>query len=114
MAVLHWFFMHDKYFAIKMPLHYIDWMSIVLFVSTFMFSAYVYAFGKQQDWWNSRKIIHASVVAFVSFGMLCVRQLTLKRPYLSFNIFKKSNELYKQNICVSNQNFTLETLRIYA
>ena len=91
MAVLHWFFMHDKYFAIKMPLHYIDWMSIVLFVSTFMFSAYVYAFGKQQDWWNSRKIIHASLVAFVSFGMLCVRQLTLKRPYLSFNIFKKSN-----------------------
>ena len=83
--------MHDKYFALKVPLHYIDWLSILLFVSTFMFSAYVFSFGKQQDWLNSTKIINASIAAFVSFALLAIRQLTLKRPYLSFKIFTRSN-----------------------
>lgn len=53
LALIHWIFMHNKYFALKVPLHYIDWLSILLFISTFMFSAYVYAFGRQQDWLNS-------------------------------------------------------------
>lgn len=91
LALIHWIFMHDKYFALKVPLHYIDWMSIMLFVSTFMFSAYVFSFGKQQDWWNSKHIMNASMAAFVSFALLVVRQFTLKRPYLSFTIFKKNN-----------------------
>lgn len=91
MALICWIFMHDKYFALKVPLHYIDWLSILLFVSTFMFSAYVFSFGKQQDWLNSTKIINASITAFVSFSLLAIRQLTLKRPYLSFKIFTRSN-----------------------
>lgn len=91
LALLHWIFMHDKYFALKIPLHYIDWLSILLFISTFMFSAYVFSFGKQQDWLNSSKIINASIAAFVSFASLVLRQLTLKRPYLSFTIFSKNN-----------------------
>jgi uncharacterized membrane protein len=56
-----------------------------------MFSAYVFTFGKQQDWLNSSKIINASVAAFLSFALLSIRQTTLKRPYLSFKIFTKSN-----------------------
>lgn len=91
LAFLHWIFMHDKYFALKVPLHYIDWLSILLFISTFMFSAYVFSFGKQQDWLNSSKIINVSIAAFVSFASLVLRQLTLKRPYLSFTIFSKNN-----------------------
>jgi MFS family permease len=71
LALIHWIFMHDKYFALKVPLHYIDWLSILLFISTFMFSAYVYSFGKQQDWLNSKNIINASIAAFVSFALLC-------------------------------------------
>jgi hypothetical protein len=91
LALVHWVFMHDKYFALKVPLHYIDWLSILLFVSTFMFSAYVFSFGKQQDWLNSKNIINASIAAFLSFALLTIRQLTLKRPYLSFKIFTKNN-----------------------
>ncbi|WP_426474536.1 MFS transporter [Chryseobacterium balustinum] len=91
MALICWMFMHNKYFALKVPLHYIDWLSILLFVSTFMFSAYVFSFGKQQDWLNSTRIINASIAAFVSFALLAIRQMTLKRPYLSFKIFKRSN-----------------------
>lgn len=91
MALLCWLLMHDKYFALKVPLHYIDWLSILLFVSSFMFSAYVFSFGKQQDWLNSSKIMKASMAAFISFSLLAIRQLTLKRPYLSFMIFKRNN-----------------------
>ncbi|MEH7890548.1 MFS transporter [Elizabethkingia meningoseptica] len=91
MAVLCWIFMHNQYFSIKMPLYYIDWMSVVLFSATFMFSCYVFSFGKQQDWLNSPKIINASIAAFVSFVLLAFRQTTLKRPYLSFKIFKRKN-----------------------
>lgn len=91
LALLHWVFMHDKYFALKVPLHYIDWLSVLLFVATFMFSAYVFSFGKQQDWLHSTKIINAGIAAFVSFALLAIRQQTLKRPYLSFKIFTKNN-----------------------
>ncbi|OCK52584.1 transporter [Chryseobacterium sp. CBo1] len=93
MALLCWVLMHDKYFSLKVPLHYIDWMSIILFTTTFMFSAYVLAFGKQQDWLNSTKIINSGIVALVSFALLIVRQYTLKRPYLSLKVFSKSNVL---------------------
>ncbi len=91
LALLQRIFMHNQYFALKVPLHYIDWLSILLFVSTFMFSAYVFSFGKQQDWLNSKNIINASIAAFVSFALLAVRQFTLKRPYLSFKIFARNN-----------------------
>ncbi len=94
MALLQWIFMHNQYFALKVPLHYIDWLSILLFVSTFMFSAYVFAFGKQQDWPNSTKIINAGIAAFVSFALLVIRQTHLKRPYLSFKIFSRNNVLH--------------------
>lgn len=36
LALLAWVFMHDKYFGFKMPLYYIDWLSILLFVAVFM------------------------------------------------------------------------------
>jgi MFS transporter, DHA2 family, multidrug resistance protein len=90
-AIICWIVMHDKYFALKVPLHYIDWLSILLFISTFMFSAYVFSFGKQQDWFNSKNIINASIAAFVSFALMVIRQFTLKRPYLSFVIFSRNN-----------------------
>ena len=94
LALLCWVLMHDQYFALKVPLHYIDWLSILLFVTTFMFSAYVFSFGKQQDWFNSKNIISASIAAFVSFALMAIRQLTLKRPYISFGIFTKSNVIH--------------------
>lgn len=94
LALIQWIFMHNKYFALKVPLYYIDWLSILFFVSTFMFSAYVFAFGKQQDWLNSSKIMNAGIAAFVSFSLLVVRQTHLKRPYLSFKIFSRNNVMH--------------------
>jgi DHA2 family multidrug resistance protein len=91
LALIHWVVMHDKYFALKVPLHYIDWLSVLLFISTFMFAAYIFSFGKQQDWLNSKHIVNAGIASFASFALLVIRQMTLKRPYLSFTIFTKNN-----------------------
>jgi DHA2 family multidrug resistance protein len=91
LALIHWVVMHDKYFALKVPLHYIDWLSVLLFISTFIFAAYVFSFGKQQDWLNSKHIVNAGIASFASFALLVIRQITLKRPYLSFTIFTKNN-----------------------
>ncbi len=94
LALLAWVFMHDKYFGFKMPLHYIDWISILLFVAVFMFGAYVLAFGKQQYWLYSPRIINASIASFVSLILLVIRQYTLKRPYISFKIFRRNNVIH--------------------
>ncbi|MFN3021903.1 MFS transporter [Chryseobacterium sp. TY3] len=91
LALVSWIFMHDKRFALKMPLYYIDWMSMLMFVATFLMLAYVLSFGKQQDWFNSPYIVWNSIGFIVSFVLLIVRQSHLKRPFLSFNIFKKNN-----------------------
>ena len=94
LALIAWIFMHEKYFGFKMPLHYIDWISILIFVAMFMFGAYVLAFGKQQDWIHSPSIINATIASFVSLIILVVRQYTLKRPYLSFKIFRRNNVIH--------------------
>jgi hypothetical protein len=44
-----------------------------------MFSAYGFSFGKKKDWLNSNKIINSGIAAFISFALLAIRQLTLKR-----------------------------------
>ena len=94
LALLAWIFMHDKYGGFKMPLHYIDWLSILLFVAMFMLGAYVLAFGKQLYWIHSPRIINASIASFVSLLLLVIRQYTLKRPYLSFKLFRKNNVIH--------------------
>ncbi len=91
MAAVSWIFMHNQYFGLKMPLYYIDWMSMVLFVSSFSMLAYVLSFGRQQDWFNSDYIIWNTIGFIVSFVILVFRQSFFKRPFLSFKIFKKNN-----------------------
>ena len=116
LALIQWIFMHNKYFALKVPLYYIDWLSIVFFVSTFMFAAYVFSFGKQQDWLNSPKIINASIASFVSFSLLVIRQLMLKRPYISFKIFSRNNVLHGlfMLLCLGMFMATTSVQNIYA
>lgn len=91
MALISWVLMHNQYFALKMPLYYIDWLSGLLFATSFLSLAYVLSFGRQQDWFNSPNIMNGCILFFVTFAALAIRQLTLKRPYLSFRIFKKNN-----------------------
>jgi hypothetical protein len=94
LAVLCIIFMHKKHFDKPLPLYYIDWFSGLLFMFTFMLLAYVLAFGKQQDWFVSKRIVIATVGILISFTLMVYRQSILKYPYLSFKIFKRNNVLH--------------------
>ena len=79
---------HNQRFEKKTPFYYIDWLGIVYYFTALMCLAYIYAFGKQQDWFNSPNIIWAFVIIIATVVALITRQLTIKHPFLSFKLYK--------------------------
>jgi hypothetical protein len=75
---------HNKRFGKKMPFIYIDWVGLLFFGTALISMAYVFSFGKQQDWFNSPTIIYATVISIISIAALIVRELNIKRPLLLF------------------------------
>ena len=84
-------FQHNQRFARKMPFSQIDWLSIVLFAGTFLFMSYFLSFGKTLNWFDAHNIRISFWGTLVCFVLLAIRQLQLKRSYVSFSIFTKSN-----------------------
>jgi hypothetical protein len=79
---------HNQRFDKKMPFYYIDWVGVSLYITALLSMAYVFAFGKQQDWFHSQNIVWAVVIGIASIMTLITRQLTVKRPFLSFKLYK--------------------------
>lgn len=79
---------HNQRFEKKTPFYYIDWLGVSMYVTALMCTAYIYAFGKQQDWFSSSGITWAAVLIMLSILALITRELTIKRPFLSFKIYK--------------------------
>lgn len=86
-------FQHNLRFMKKVPLHYIDWVGLLLFIISFMFLGYIFSFGKQQAWFASDKIKWSTVAFAVTFFLFILRQQILKRPFISLKAFSKSNVL---------------------
>ncbi len=86
-------FMHNQRFAKKMPLYYVDWLGIMLFATALMCMAYVFSFGKQQNWFISHNIQIATITAIVTIAALILRQIKTKHPFLSFKLYKRSDVL---------------------
>lgn len=84
-------FQHNQRFARKMPFSQIDWLSVTLFGATFLFMSYFLSFGKTLNWFQTQSIRIAFWGTVISFIWLALRQLMLKRSYISFEIFKKAN-----------------------
>jgi len=79
---------HNQRFAKKLPLYGIDWIGVFYYITALMSMAYIYAFGKQQDWFNSPYVILSSAVMVSSVILLIVRELTIKRPLLKFRLYR--------------------------
>ncbi|MBB1140079.1 MFS transporter [Myroides sp. WP-1] len=84
-------FQHNQRFMRKVPLYYIDWLSVLLYISSFMILGYILAFGKQQDWFKSVHIKYATLSFFILAFAFFIRQKVLTRPFLSLKAFKKNN-----------------------
>jgi len=91
MIMISVIFQHNQRFARKMPFSQIDWLSIVLFAGTFLFMSYFLSFGKTLNWFDARNIRISFWGMLVSFVLLALRQLQLRRSYISFNIFTNNN-----------------------
>jgi len=87
-------FVHNKHYTKVMPFICIDWLGLFLFGTALMSLAYIFAFGKQQDWFNSPYIFWAAVFVIVSIGALVIRDLNIKRPLLSFKLYKIKDVRY--------------------
>lgn len=85
---------HNQRFEKKTPFYYIDWFGLSLYITALMSMAYIFAFGKQQDWFNSPEITGAVVFVIASISILIIRQLTIKRPFLSFKLYKIKDVRY--------------------
>ncbi len=86
-------FMHNQRFARKMPFYYVDWPGILFFATALMSMAYIFSFGKQQDWFVSPRITAATIITVVSIVALIIRQLKIKHPFLSFKLYRKGSVL---------------------
>ena len=87
-AVVCIIFVHNQRFDKKMPFIHIDWVGLFFYGTALMSMAYIFSFGKQQDWFNSQYIIWAVVFTIVSISALIIRELNTKHPFLSFKLYK--------------------------
>ena len=79
---------HNQRFDRKLPFYGIDWLGVFYYITALMSMAYIYAFGKQQDWFNSPNIRFSFVAMTASIIALIIRQLTIKRPFLKFRLYR--------------------------
>lgn len=96
---------HNQRFEKKTPFYYIDWVGITFYITALMSMAYIFTFGKQQDWFNSPNIIWAVVITAASIIALITRQLTIKRPFLSFKLYKIKDVRYGLLLLVAQGMF---------
>ncbi len=87
-------FQHNRRFAKKVPLYYVEWISMLLFSICFVAALYVFTFGRSADWFHSERIQMATVLALGALAVLLIRNSLLRRPYLSFNAFRRNNVLH--------------------
>jgi hypothetical protein len=96
---------HNQRFEKKTPFYYIDWLGVLMFITALMCMAYVFAFGKQQDWFNSRYVVWAVVIMIASAVALVARQMTIKHPFLAFKLYKIKDVQYGLLLLVAQGMF---------
>lgn len=75
----------------KVPFYQVDWLSFVLILSSMMFLNYALSYGRILDWWNNQSI-KVALFAAVLLGIWFIqRQMMLKRPFLSLDVFKRKH-----------------------
>lgn len=89
--VLAIFFFENHEPKKKIPLYQLDLPGVLLLLLSMMLINYVAVYGKVEDWFNSNAISAASFGAAVALLLFIKRELTVKRPLLDLNLFRKFN-----------------------
>lgn len=72
----------------RLPLFGIDWIGMLLWGTTAMSILFICIYGEYYDWWQSEHIWFATILGIASLGLNLWRATFLRRPYISFSIFK--------------------------
>ena len=75
----------------KIPLYQLDIPGVLLLAISLMLINYIVVYGKVEDWFNSDAISAASFGAVIAILVFIKRELTVKRPLLDLNLFRKFN-----------------------
>jgi DHA2 family multidrug resistance protein len=75
----------------KIPLYQLDIPGLLLLLTSMMLLNFVVVWGKVEDWFASDAICAASFGAVIALLLFIKRELSLKRPLLDLNLFKRSN-----------------------
>lgn len=93
-ALLCIVFMHNLRPGKQVSFKGFDWLSMILFTTTFMGLNYVFVFAKQQGWWASESIFFVAIATIVSLVLFVYRQVFAKAPLFAFSLFKKKNVVH--------------------
>ncbi|ACU59271.1 MFS transporter [Chitinophaga pinensis] len=75
----------------KIPLYQLDWASYVVYTTMLCLIGYILLYGQQYYWLQDERIMAASIAAVVLLLIHIIRQRSLKRPYLSLDVFRYRN-----------------------
>ena len=75
----------------KFPLYQVDWASFVIYALALCLIGYVLIYGQQYYWLEDKRIAGSVIAIFILLGLHVIRQLKLKRPYLSLKVFNYRN-----------------------
>ncbi|HEX9503419.1 MAG TPA: MFS transporter [Patescibacteria group bacterium] len=75
----------------KIPLYQVDWPSFVIYGLLLCILGYVLVYGQSRYWLQDKRILLSCLAALALFTLHVLRQINLRRPYLSLRVFKYRN-----------------------
>jgi DHA2 family multidrug resistance protein len=75
----------------KFPLYQVDWASFIIYASGLCLLGYVLIYGQQYYWLEDQRISSSVAAIVILLGIHVLRQLNMKRPYLTLKVFKYKN-----------------------
>lgn len=75
----------------KFPLYQVDWGSFIIYGAALCLTGYVLVYGQQYNWLEDQRIAASVVGIVLLFAIHMARQASMKRPYLTLQVFRYRN-----------------------
>ncbi len=86
--ILTLIFIKSPKFSAKLKANQVDWLGIIFLVVGIGFLQFLLEKGQEEDWFNSRLIIYATVASFLGFYFFIWRELTYQYPIVNLRVLK--------------------------
>lgn len=90
-TLMLFFMLNNIRFSKRFPLYQIDWASFVIYACALCLIGYILVYGQQYNWFGDRRIIRSTFAVLILLAIHVLRQLKMKRPYLTLKVFEYRN-----------------------